>query len=91
MNPILLTIPGNAWTKVATNVTTGLITIKEWQPDRYYQTYRVTGDPAPTGDQGEDTSTITNGQEISIAATAPAIDVYLYCMEKSGGKVVVSL
>lgn len=88
-NPIKVDTPKNTWTKVATNVTSGIITIKQWQPSRYYQTYRVTGDPAPTGDQNEDTSTVTTGQEISIAATE-AVDVYLYCYQQDG-EVVLSI
>jgi hypothetical protein len=89
MNPQKIEIPANVWTPVATNVTSGLITIKQWQASRYYQTYRVTGDPAPTGDQNEDTSTVTTGQEISIAATE-SVDVYMYCLDFDG-EVVLSL
>ena len=88
-NPIKVDIPANTWTKVATNVTYGLITIKQWQPSRYYQTYRITGDPAPVGDQTEDTATVTTGQEISIAVTQAA-DIYLYCFNYDG-EVVVAL
>lgn len=88
-NPVKVSLTENTWTIVASDVISGLITIKKWQPSRYYQTYRVTGDPAPTGDQNEDTSTVTNGQEVSIAATEP-IDVYMYCVDQDG-EVVVSL
>ncbi len=88
-NPQKININANQWTKVADNVTNGLITIRQWQPSRYYQTYRVTGDPAPTGDQNEDTSTVTTGQEVNISALE-AIDVYMYCKDFDG-EVVVSL
>ena len=88
-NPVLIPVPANTWTKVADNVTEGIISIKQWQPSRYYQTYVDTGDPAPTGDQNEDTSVVTTGQEISIAATE-SIDVYLFCYQYDG-EVVVAL
>lgn len=86
-NPIKVNISADTWVKVAENVTSGLITIKQWQPSRYYQTYRVTGDPAPTGDYNEDTSTVTTGHEINIAALE-AIDVYMYCVDQSGEVVI---
>jgi hypothetical protein len=88
-NPVKVNVPADTWTKVADNVVSGLITIKQWQASRYYQTYRVTGDPAPTGDQSEDTSTVTTSREINIAAVE-AIDVYLFC-DGVAGEVVVSL
>jgi len=86
-NPTKIDVSKNTWTKVATNATSGIITIRQWQPSKYYQTYRVTGDPAPTGDHNEDTSVLTTGQEISISAIE-AIDVYLYCYNLDGEVVV---
>jgi hypothetical protein len=86
-DPVRVTLNANQWTQVAANVVSGVITIQEWQPSRYYQTYRMTGNPAPTGDQNEATSVITVGQEISIAALA-AIDVYLFCRDQDGAVVV---
>jgi hypothetical protein len=86
-NPVNVPLSKNTWTPVATNVVAGLITIKEWQSSRYYQTFRVTGDPAPVGDHNESTSVVTTGQEISINATE-AIDVYLYCYQEDGSVVV---
>lgn len=88
-NPIKVDIPKNTWTKVATNVIDGIITIKQWQASRYFQTYRVTGDPAPTGNQNEDTATETTCSEIVISAIA-GIDVYMFCIQYDG-EVVVAL
>ena len=88
-NPVKVEIPKNAWTLVASNVSSGLITIRQWQPSTYYQTYRVTGNPAPTGDQNEDTSTITTGREITISANEN-IDVYLFSKDVDG-EVVLAL
>jgi hypothetical protein len=89
MDPVKVEIPADTWTLVASNVTTGLITIKQWQSSRYYQTYRMTGNPAPTGDHNEATSTVTNNPEINISSTE-AVDVYLYCYQLNG-EIVVSL
>jgi len=88
-NPVLIPVPANTWTKVADNVTEGIISIKQWQPSRYYQTYVDTGDPAPSGDQNYSTSVVTNSPEIVITATA-GIDVYMFCYQYDG-EVVVAL
>ena len=47
-NPVLVVCPAGAWTKVATNVTTGYIHVLDNSPSAYYQTYRTTGGAAPT-------------------------------------------
>jgi hypothetical protein len=86
-NPIKVDVPKNTWTKVATNVTAGVIKIRDYQSSDYFSTYRMTGNPAPTGDQTETTSTQIKSPEMIISATA-GIDVYLYCYEKDGSVVV---
>jgi hypothetical protein len=83
----MITIPENTWTLVAENVRSSLITIKQWQPNRYYQTHRVTGDPAPIGDYNEETSTVTHSREIKVESSE-RIDLYMWCVDQSGSVVV---
>ena len=47
-NPIPVDCPSNIWTKVATSVKNGIIWITKSSPHIYLQTWKVTGDPAPT-------------------------------------------
>lgn len=88
-NPISVPITNGVWTPVATSVLSGLISIKEWNATDYYQTYRVAGDPAPTGDETEETSVQIKTYQVQISS-AVAIDVYIYCTE-TDGRVVLSL
>lgn len=48
MNPQLKTIQPDRWVKVAENVSSGYIKAISKQPTTYYETYRMTGNPAPT-------------------------------------------
>ena len=78
-NPAIVSCPKNTWTKVATNVTAGQVKVQD-QSALYFETYRLTGNSAPTG--------ITelsglHGKTITIAASA-AIDVYIYCQRNDG-------
>ena len=75
-DPTLVTCTADAWTKVATNVTTGVIHIITNVPGQYLQTYRDTGGAAPSGSPGEE-AVLIPADEISIAAAA-GIDVYIY-------------
>ncbi len=86
-NPVKVNIPEDTWTLVAGNVKTGLISIKQWQPSRYWQTYRIAGDPAPTGDQSEDTSVETLARDIPIGGSS-SIDVYMFSKDVAGAVVV---
>jgi len=46
-NPVVISIPEWTWTKIAENVVTGIIDMLD-SSMQYYQTYRVTGEAAPT-------------------------------------------
>lgn len=83
-NPTVVTCPANTWTKVATNVTTGVLS-RYVVTTKYSQTYRDTGDPAPSG--------LGDALEFFdpyVISSAFAIDVYVYA-HKSEGKVRVEL
>ena len=87
--PVQVTIPADAWTEVATNVTQGVIKIKDPIVSRFYCTFVNTGDSAPTGDQNIDEAWQLNSEEQIIAAQA-GIDAYMYCLDRAG-RVVVSV
>ena len=81
-NPVPVDIPENTWTKVATAVTAGKIKRLGVLPNLYIETYRDTGDPAPT-DQNEGAVMFYNGNTEEITATA-AIDVYIMALGANG-------
>ena len=84
-DPVIVACPAEVWTKVATNVTAGLIHIKDnfgqWQ-----QTYVDTGNPAPTG--------LTKGVKFTNPtmeiSSSVGIDVYVM-PQGSAGSVRVDL
>lgn len=74
-DPVIVPCAADVWTKVATNVTTGQVHIKDTAPGTYLQTYRMTGGAAPAaGDPSEGVQ--INGPSVPIEATA-GIDVYI--------------
>jgi len=78
-NPVMVNVPANAWTKVATNVTSGVIYNISNLP--LFQTYRMTGDPAPTSrEEGVD---IGDGEAEILSGDG--IDIYLW--SNSEGKI----
>lgn len=86
--PVFVPCTKNAWTKVATNVQTGFVHKVSHAPNTYLQTYRDTGDAAPT--------LRTDGVELfaesvteDIFAIA-GIDVYVWA-DGDAGKVRVDL
>lgn len=88
-DPILVEIPKDVWTKVATGVTNGMIHKKASINSVYLQTYRETGGTAPTLiDEGVE---LFKGNELSeeINMSVP-IDVYIRCVG-ADGKVRVDL
>jgi len=85
-NPTRVTINKNTWTKVAT-AAEGIITIRDWQPNTYYMTYVVAGDPAPVGDQTIDTSILVRNYQVVISDDAN-IDIYMYAYNYDGSVIV---
>lgn len=81
-NPIIVACSADTWTKVATNVTTGQVHIKNTRPVVYLHTYRMTGDAAPAaGDSSEGVQ--FDGPSTPISAAA-AIDVYIMPRDVAG-------
>jgi hypothetical protein len=81
-NPSTVNCPANEWTLVAQNVTTGQIHKTLTDPNKYLQTYRMTGGDAPTGiDEGVP---VFVGCDSAIISAAAEIDVYIYAIGDAG-------
>lgn len=80
-NPLPIKCPKGVWTKVATNVTSGTIGRKGNQ-GKYTQTYRLTGEYAPT-DITEGVLLFANSESEKIESPDP-IDVYVLAVESKG-------
>ena len=82
-NPIFVDCPADTWKKITTAATTGQI----WRIGRkpkYLQTYRETGDPAPTErSDGVLAFPLEDIDSEDISSSSP-IDVYLYAIEFAG-------
>lgn len=80
-NPVVIDVPTGAWLKVGTDVLTGFIHILKFD-SLYLQTYRLTGDAAPTVDDP------TEGAEMdrpgAPVSSSVGIDVYLFCTSAAG-------
>lgn len=75
----------NTYYKVATNVKSGNIKIKAWQPSDYMVTDRNTGEDAPTDDV---TSWQVYTRSLTISNTS-SIDVYMKCSKNLGNVIVL--
>jgi len=81
-NPEIINLTANEWEKVATNVTTGNIKRLSNLPNKYLETYRLTGQPKPTqAAEGAELFTPENPGDISATA---AIDVYVMAVGNDG-------
>ena len=80
-DPVMVPCPANTWTLVAEKVTTGLIHRKLSLP-MYLQTYRDTGELAPTT-RDEGVPVFVNSNTAIISAVTN-IDVYLWAIDKPG-------
>ena len=74
-NPVIVALPADTWTKVATDKTVGTIYKRSLSPHLYKQTIRKTGDPAPTDDS--DAALIFGTCLESIISSDAGIDVYI--------------
>lgn len=79
-DPAIVACTKDTWVKVATNVTAGMVHLLSSAPNQYSQTYRMTGEAAPT--------TLPEAvvlEQVSTAISAPAaIDVYIYAHGAAG-------
>jgi len=79
-NPAIVTCTKDTWVKVATSVTAGQVHLLSGAPSQYSQTYRATGEAAPTT-LAE--AVVIPGVTLPLSAAA-AIDVYVYAHGAAG-------
>ena len=79
-DPAIVACTKDTWVKVATNVTAGMVHLLSSAPNQYSQTYRMTGEAAPST-LAEAVTVPTTTLTISAAA---AIDVYIYAHGAAG-------
>lgn len=78
-NPTFKTCPKNTWKLVATNVMKGFIKISDKDPNIYLETYRLTGEAAPT-EQSEGIPV----SEFAEIRSSVGIDVYIMAVGENG-------
>jgi len=81
-NPTTVSCTQNTWVKVATNVKTGMIHKRTKKRSTYLQTYRLTGEAAPTN-RNEGIEAFSKCGSISIGSDVE-IDVYIMCLGTTG-------
>ena len=81
-NPAVITCTKDTWVVVATAVKSGTIKRLKQHTSKYLQTYRVTGDPAPT-DNADGAEVFTKSNEAIISHVAD-IDVYIKSLRYAG-------
>lgn len=80
-DPAIVPCPADVWTKVATDVLTGILHKKKTRTV-YLQTYRLTGNPDPTL-QSEGVPAFPDGPSEGISSNVP-IDVWIFAVGKAG-------
>jgi hypothetical protein len=81
-DPARITCNADEWTIVATNVTSGQVNRLNKKPNLYLQTYRMTGNAAPT-DITEGVPVFVDSESEEIASAA-GIDVYIMAVGQDG-------
>ena len=85
-DPTVTALTRDTWIKVATNITAGTFDVVRFGTQAVFQTYRMTGNAAPTD--------LTDGIVLTanqlIVAAPAAIDLYLYAQDHTS-KVRISL
>jgi hypothetical protein len=82
-NPLFpVAVPVGVWTKIATSVTAGTIYNKK-TTSGYFQTFRLTGDNAPT-DLAEGVSMFIDQPDFEEIGNDSPIDIYVYSLGKDG-------
>ena len=80
-NPVFIACTKDAWTKVATAVTTGQLWKANSSP-LYLQTYKLTGEAVPT-DRDEGMKLFAEADNETISSSEP-IDAYVFAVGFAG-------
>ncbi len=81
-DPLLVDCPKDVFTKVATDVTSGLVHKISTDPNKYLQTYRMTGGTAPT--EKDEAVPMFIGTDTEQISSSAGIDVYVWPIGKDG-------
>ena len=79
-NPVIVAVPKDVWTKVATSVQRGQISIIGNQPSQFLSTYRLAGDSVPIS---KDEGIAFSRKSVQIKSKE-LIDVYIRPEVKDG-------
>jgi len=83
-SPVFVDLPKDVFTKVAENVSTGVIHKILSGPGQYLYTYvQPTGDTAPDNDKTLGVPMFIGTDRESIQAN-PGADIYIMCLDKAG-------
>jgi len=82
-NPVVFECPKGTWVKIATGITNGTV-YRLTAANKYIQTYRVTGDAAPTTkDDGAQLFGVEDQNSARIICDTAA-DIYVMCVSQDG-------
>jgi hypothetical protein len=82
-NPNVVACPVGEWTKVATNISLGMIWRMDTSPSTYLYTYRDTGEAAPT-EKTEGVPIFTEEEQNYEQISATNIDIYIWPIKEAG-------
>lgn len=88
-NPVFVDCTKNEWALVATDVTSGVIHKTTAIASRYLQTYKLTGEAAPTL-KADGVRIFDDGLD-EIIASSVGIDVYIFVVGEVNGRVRVDI
>lgn len=83
-DPVFVDCTEDEWTKVATNITTGQIHKANEEPFSYLHTYRISGDPPPSGGFEEGIMIFLNNELSEPISFISGIDLYIFCVKVDG-------
>ena len=82
-NPVEVNCTADTWQLVATNVTDGFIKRLSNAPNAYLETYRLTGQAAPTS-RNEGSKCFIETDQLDIDSPLAGIDVYIMALGSRG-------
>lgn len=81
-NPEVITCPDGVWTLVALNTQSATIHKVSVEPGLYKQTYRISGQAAPTVD--DDAIIILDTDTLHVFSHSPGVDIYIKAIGGDG-------
>jgi hypothetical protein len=81
-NPLVVSCPEGVWTLVASNTQSATIHKLSVEPGVYKQTYRISGQAAPTDDA--DAIIIFETDTLHVFSHSPGVDIYIKAIGGDG-------